>query len=172
MFRDTGPQKPKEQKQSVEWAIWFQWVLASTLGWLLGWFLVGELGVGAVIGLAQWLVLRQAIDDRFGWWILASAGGWIVGWGLIVSGILISPESGITSIVTGSVIGLAVGLAQWFVLRRVVSRAGWWVLASTAAWILGLAGLLGGTLVGAVVGAVTGFMLDWLLRLQHQYRSD
>jgi len=172
MFRDTGPPKPKEQKQSIEWIIWFQWVLASTLGWLLGWFLVGELGVGAVIGLAQWLVLRQSVD-RAGWWILASAGGWIVGWGLIVSGLLVSPESGMfTSIVSGGVIGLAMGLAQWPVLRRVVPQAGWWVLASTAGWILGLAGVLGSTLIGTVVGAVTGFMLDWLLRLQHQVRSD
>ena len=58
--------------------------------------------------------------------------------------------------------GPAVGIAQWLVLRQNLSRAGWWVLASTAGMALGLAGVNGvgwtvDEFVGfAVYGAITG----------------
>ncbi len=35
-------------------------------------------------------------------------------------------------------IGAAAGLTQWVVLRGHLSRAGWWILATIAGWILGL----------------------------------
>jgi len=33
-----------------------------------------------------------------------------------------------------AVVGTVVGMAQWFVLRRYVAQAGWWIAASTASW--------------------------------------
>lgn len=96
---------PDQKMPSIEWAIWFQWVLATTVGWIVGWAIGGELGIGTVIGIAQ-----------------------------------------------------------WFVLRRLVYQAGWWVLVSALGWTIGLTGILGMTVVGAVVGALTGFALDFLLR--------
>ena len=52
------------------------------------------------------------------WWVLASAVGF-------------------------AVVRAGVGIAQWFVLRRHVSRAGWWVLASTVGYAVAGAGILG-----------------------------
>ena len=142
---------------------WFQWLLATTLGWLLG-FLIGEIGVGVVVGIGQWLVLRQRIHQA-GLVGMASTVGWAVGWALIVTGVVISPEAGvIASLVAGTVLGVMLGIAQWLVLRRMVHYAGWWVLANAIGWAIGLTGILGATVVGAVVGAVTGFALDFLLR--------
>ena len=76
--------------------------------------------------------------------------------------------------VIGFVGGAIAGLMQWFVLRQQVSRAGWWVLASTVSWaVLGLVaeGMIrrfltfGVGLAGGVVGlGVTGLALVWLLR--------
>jgi hypothetical protein len=78
---------------------------------------------------------------------------------------------------------------QWFVLRRQVTRAGWWVVASTVGLVVAGAGVLasiqyfldaflseikpgfgpGDAAVGlilslAIYGAITGAVLVWLLR--------
>lgn len=79
----------------------------------------------------------------------------------------------------------SIGLAQWWVLRRHIRRAGLWVWANALAWLGGLAvpfvglalvpddsplgvwiavGALCGLLLGAVVGAITGLALLRLLR--------
>jgi hypothetical protein len=72
--------------------------------------------------------------------------------------------------------GAVRGILQWLVLRGKVSRAGWWVLASTVGWALGMTVsrvipwgddsdvLLPMVVTGAVMGAVTGGALVWLLR--------
>lgn len=152
------------QPTSIEWAMLFQWVLATTLGWLLGLIFFGELGIGVAVGLAQWLVLRQVIR-RAGWWILASTVGWGIGWAIIVTGLVVPPNgTGLTALISGAILGIYIGLAQWIVLRRNVAQAGWWLPASIAGWMMGLLGLFGTILTGAVVGVVTGLMLDWLLR--------
>jgi len=74
--------------------------------------------------------------------------------------------------VVGALGGAVVGILQWLVLRRQVSRAGWWVLASTVGLGLSMAvagafldmELVGLLVGGAVLGAVTGGALVWLLR--------
>ena len=73
--------------------------------------------------------------------------------------------------------GAVTGILQWLVLRGKVSRAGWWVLASTVGWGLSMGmsiaipsgeteegGLLSLVVTGAVMGAITGAALVWLLR--------
>ena len=65
-----------------------------------------------------------------------------------------------------SIFGTVVGVLQWLVLRRQVPRAGWWVLASTVGWVVGLplGDINGPPGLGAVYGAFTGTALVWLLR--------
>jgi hypothetical protein len=160
---DSRPEQEQE-RYSIEWALWFQWVLATTLGWVLGWALVGQLAIGGAVGIGQWLVLRR-LGPHTVWWIFASTLGWLAGWLLVVSGFIVPPDgTGLTTVISGAVLGTAMGLAQWLVLRRWVHDAGWWVFASVVAWTVALTGLLGSTIVGAIVGALTGFLLDWLLR--------
>jgi len=170
----------KQESLGIGWGFWLLWVLASTVGWLFGFF-VGSVGgyavmeilpsyalvawggvaEGAGVGIFQWLVLRRRVS-RAGWWVLASilglAGGAVVGTTAVA---LAGGDPTTWGVVGGWVVGGAMaGLMQWFVLRRQVSRAGCWVLASTVGWAVSTVSMA----YGVGLGAVTGLALVWLLR--------
>lgn len=88
------------------------------------------------------------------------------------------------AIVLGLALLRSLGCAQWWVLRRYLSRARTWILANALAWLVGLArcvpvmsaliteesstaaaaiGIGAGLLMGATVAAVTGCFLLWML---------
>jgi len=155
---------PPQPRTTIDWTIWIQWVLATTVGWVLGLVLGGEMGIGILVGLTQWLVLRRYFPGA-GWWVLASGIGWLAGWAIVTSGLIVPPGGGLlTSIVTGAVFGVTLGVAQWFVLRGWVKLASIWILLSIPGWTIGLIGLLGSMLAGAVAGAITGLAFDFLMR--------
>ena len=176
------------ERNQIGWAIWLVWVLMTTMGWALG-FLIGfvlgsiigdvlgdwsfplffGIGLGICIGVLQWLLLRGYVS-RAGWWVLTSAAG---GYGIALAGFEVLNSLGALLSLIGVVAlgGAVTGILQWLVLRGQVSRAGWWVLASTVGWGLSMA--VAGVLEepfsmslfgGAVLGAVTGGALVWLLR--------
>ena len=81
----------------------------------------------------------------------------------------------------GVSVGLLVGIAQWIALKVQFRQAGWWILASTAGYALGLLAAVNapvaipvggaiifgpefGGLIGAVSGVFTGITLVWLLK--------
>jgi hypothetical protein len=190
-------------ESQAEWGFWLGWVVASTVGIILGLILgfglgltiggfdnefgvlrtiLGEFMFGAAIGfgvgILQWLVLRRRVSG-VGWWVLASTAGLAGARGGAAA--LASGNSEVLGsyawLVAAMALGGAVtGILQWLVLRGKVSRAGWWVLASTVGWALGFAVMdagaelvgvdciLGALLPGPVLGAVTGGALVWLLR--------
>lgn len=157
--------KPEQQQTQFEWTFWLQWLLATALGWLVGLFLLGEAGIGASVGLAQWLVLRREFTNA-GWWILVSAVAWLVGWEIIVDGQLLTPGADlISSLIVGAVMGLVLGLGQWLLLRRWTQSASMWIPANLSAWSVAFTGIFGGAIIaGIVVGAVTGLVLELLRR--------
>jgi hypothetical protein len=72
-----------------------------------------------------------------------------------------------------SVMGALIGLLQWFLLRRSLPRAGWWVLASALGWglidpIIGLpfTGFFDILAIGFFPGVTTAFCLWFLFRQQ------
>jgi hypothetical protein len=148
----TEQEKPK-QPPGFDRTLWLTWILVSTLGWLLSWTLLHELTVGPLLGIGQWLVLRSRVRQA-GWWILASTLGWFAGETIIIS--LLPAVTG-SVVFTGAIWGLALGIPQWFLLRRWFYGAAWWIVSSTLAWAIGP--ILGPSLVGAVVGAITGVTL-------------
>jgi hypothetical protein len=196
-----------EQVQ-IGWRFWLWWVLASTAGFAVGsivifvgsfvgamagwmgrtgaipgWMVGGVVVAGAAIGIAQWLVLQQQVSQS-GRWILASTVGFTVGF-IVPAAMYIfdaySVGRAVSGVVFGAVLGASIGIAQWFALRRHVSRAGWWVLASTvgsavggaflAALVLDLIGTVSLVLGLAMLvlslvpyGAITGGAMVWLLR--------
>ena len=143
---------------SVNQSFRIKWMLASVVGCAVGLsigavvaLVLSPIGVnlglvwvvvGASVGVAQWLVLREQIC-RAGWWVVASIVGWSMGWGvgfpLTVS--LFERSSVISDLVYVVAIWLGVGAwigaVQWLVLRRQVHQAGWWMLASAVGWVTG-----------------------------------
>lgn len=156
---------------------------------------VAAIAEGSVVGLAQWRVLHRplpTLTQRS--WVVASALGsliaWVVGMTLgALGGDLIGAGDGATGLIFGALLGPLVGallgVAQWWMLRRYVQRAGWWVLANAVAWTAGMAIIfaatnlvqehtsvtltaaiwaVSGILAGATVAALHGLVLVWLLR--------
>jgi hypothetical protein len=130
-------------------------------------------------GFMQWLVLRRHIPAA-GWWVPASALGFPIA--LVVADGASRRLDIATPILMGVLFGVLSGILPWIVLRRKITRAGWWVpahlLGSLVGGALGIiafhaVGLIGfyqfdwaaaGAMFGAGLGATTGITLVWLLR--------
>lgn len=152
---------PERRDLSFDWALWFLWIMATTLGWLVTNFLtvgVSYVAAGFAISLLQYFVLQHRIKDAWRW-VAAGTIGWAVGWFIVLFAL---PDG--LDLLNGVVVGLAVGLAGWLILRREVRWAGWWIVISVVGWTTGL-GLLPGFLsTGSTAGALTGIALELLLR--------
>ena len=61
-------------------------------------------------------------------------------------------ENGIPDRAFVAPVGVVVGTAQWLVLRHHVSRAAWWILATTVSSVVCNDRLLGGILYGLITG--------------------
>jgi hypothetical protein len=175
------------------WAFWLMWVLANSVAWIvgmavlwvlsfilgplmqgpfgtLGWIIAGAL-VGAFFGVNQWFLFRPLGANTIGkwahWWFLATIAGWSIAIAVVIG---LGTGENLGFPVIGAVIGISVGIPQWFVLRPYAQKAEWWGVANTAGWIMGLALLdvldqaIAFPLVGVASGALTGGMMVWLLR--------
>ena len=172
---------------------------AGVAGVLLAFLLA--VGSGALeatlVGLAQWWAMHPWFPTltRRAWWLATLAGALVAyALGYLPSTLMSLGEEASQAPVAeppqwivlllaaglGAVAGAVLSLAQWWVLRRHVPGAGWWVPANMLAWLVGmpiifwgidvaqqvqplglmillLAGCL--LLTGAVVGAVHGAAL-------------
>lgn len=142
---------------------------------------------GAALGAGQALVLRRALPAlNVRLWVSATAVAASVAYLLGLA-----PTTWAASLPTwpplvlwpvaavlGGALLLSIGFAQWLMLRRHLPRSAWWIGASAAAWLAGLAvflgvtmplwqpgqptaliiliGVFGGLLMAAVTSAVTG----------------
>jgi hypothetical protein len=106
-----------------------------------------EATFGAVLGTAQWLVLRRAF--RATWWMPATCLGWAIAGatgGFLAGGSVstIGPDEGPVPPIVAALVGVpliaaSLGGLQWLILRREVDGAGSWPVASLFGLILGLA---------------------------------
>jgi Na+/melibiose symporter-like transporter len=135
--------------------VWVQWVAANIAGFLVTFVLLalldGFLGTaatgdvightivfvvgGILFGVFQWLALRHHISLSGGNIICNTVactvgliGGFIGGYALAGP-----PFDFVGSVI---MVGLLGGIVQWLVLRRQVSSAGWWFVASVAGFLL------------------------------------
>ena len=193
------------ERNRFGWGFGLLWVFLSAIGWYIGFvmgFLAGfapielightPLGeglaacvsgilIGAVVGIFQWVILRERVPGA-GRWVWASIVGLAVAGGVVGPLLLVGGGNAdfgsLAAVLVVALGGAVTGMLQRPVLRGQVSRSGWWVLASTVGWGLGMAvtgagmnalavgdfcGLMG-FFGGAVLGAVTGGALFWLLR--------
>jgi hypothetical protein len=150
---------------------------------IFGYSMLGA-GLGSMVGLMQRIVLRRYVS-RSGWWVLASTAGFAVafGGGYVVAVVALGySDEGLGNLdmllgytVVVAIGGAVTGILQWWVLRGKVSRAGWWVVASTVGWGLSMvaagiievvlaAGFFAPPAAGVLLGGITGGALVWLLR--------
>ena len=136
-------------KSSATWQFWAGWGLAFIglpLGGLAATALVGGVttpldgaiggvATGAVIGLAQWLVLRRRLALT-PWWIAATAAGMGAGLALGIA-LLGTDTAGITLPLRGLVTGAGIGIAQFALLRGSSTRALVWPLVVACGWAIG-----------------------------------
>jgi hypothetical protein len=181
-----------------ETGLWLAWTFATALGMIIGYlplaFLVGslDLGVariivpiiaGALLGLAQWLVLRPYVSKSYDW-ILNHAVGWMVGFTLGLFVVQLLSKTSIGMLVGFMAFGLIVALFQYPVLRREIPHLGTWILANIIGWTLGafLSQLVASAvfrtvlpttftsilvtvgITGLVAGAITALALIWIVR--------
>ena len=135
--------------------------MATAAGWVIGRFLFPNIAfivIGIALGVMQWFVLQHRIRAAR-WWIVATAIGWTLGSMILLVGIRDD-----MNLISGVIIGITTGTAQWLILRREVYWSVWWIVIGVVAWTTGLALLPGLFLTGVMVGVVTGFALELLLR--------
>ncbi|MDX9993517.1 MAG: hypothetical protein RBS68_15855 [Anaerolineales bacterium] len=181
-----------------EWKLWLGWTLTTGLGLLIGFlpsgFLAQAFGLGLarvlspllagiLIGMGQWLILRNYLSDC-SQWIPAAGAAWAIGYAVGIYIFQIFPpglEYGLLGVI---LFGLVAGGLQWPLLRREIPQIVPWLLANVLGWSLGfllslwvtnslsaalagsafLASLLSLTLTGFVAGAVVGLALVWIVR--------
>ncbi len=145
--------------------LWFLWIMATSVGWVLGRLLLPNLAMvttGLAIGILQWFLLQRYFKKAWQW-ILATTAGWTLGSTITFALIPVGME-----FLAGLVIGSVIGIAQWLILRREVHWAGWWVIINIIAWTTGLAFLPGLISTGALVGLITATALALLLNVPKQ----
>ncbi len=173
------------------WKLWILWTLANVLAFAIGitvslvvYRAVGEIAasaaLGIVVGVFQWLVLRNRLLQTR-WWIMSNALGVPLGFAAVEALNHYAP-GGWKIVLAGDLrflaLGLIVGFAQWIVLKRVLRKAGWWTLANVLGWSLGwyatylialvlpefFAILVGYAVIGLIYGIITGLALILFIR--------
>jgi hypothetical protein len=180
---------------------WAMWTLASAIGLIVGGMVslpiaygLGEIVADAVneslgfavagalfgifvgggLGAGQQLVLRSRTDWSRNW-ALASAAAtalvWAIAFPLFIS--VGEPASTPSGAAIAVLFGLALGVAQWLVMRNQLPGSGRWIVISTVslALAIGLALSLDGEgrellafgAAGLLAGALTGLGMAWLL---------
>lgn len=170
---------------------------AATIGLTFLFAVLSGVVEATVVGLAQWWALHPWFPavGRRAWWLATLAGALIAYvLGYLPSTLMdLGADAGAAPVVEppqwvvlllaaglGAVGGAVLSFAQWLVLRRVVTGAGWWIPANMLAWAAGMPLIFWGidlaqrgqplwqslllmaaTLLsaGAVVGAIHGLAL-------------
>jgi hypothetical protein len=159
---------------------------------------------GLIVGVGQRLALRGVVS----WtneWVRSTVIGWAVGGAIL----MLFTRIGYSEIVEGSnatlfIAGLlawfgcgaGIGVGQWLVLRQHLSKAGWWIVASSLGWglsslaalvaisngphltklmetggIIGVATilLLVGPVISSIPGIITGLALRFLISKENRH---
>jgi ABC-type tungstate transport system substrate-binding protein len=97
--------------------------------------------ISLLTGVLQYALLRRYLP-RMGWWVLVTAAGWFLGVLLIALPAWLGwTDASLNNLdLILLLMGLAIGITQWMLLRRRLALAGWWIAASALGW--GLLGLI------------------------------
>lgn len=128
--------------------------------------------IGLFTGVFQYALLRRYLP-HMAWWIAATLLGWLLPFivGFVFTAII---PHGLDPAISWEVLGVAligmtIGLPQWWMLRKRVHHAAWWILANGIGWaMVGLLNHLSSehfavlSAVALIPAIVTGIVC-WLL---------
>jgi hypothetical protein len=91
--------------------------------------------IGLLMGVLQYVLLCRYLP-RMAWWIAATFVGWLLPFvlGSIITAFLARGSSTLSIMFGLSLIGVTIALPQWWLLRRRVHHAFWWILAYGLGW--------------------------------------
>jgi hypothetical protein len=171
------------------WFFYFGWVALNASAVIMAWYITfaimslvtGEDDslilyllfpiIGLLTGILQYILLRRYLP-HMGWWIAATFLGWLMPfvWFFIFSRLFIPGSSTVRIVLGMIVLGTTVALPQWWLLRKRVQHAWWWVLVFGLAWgmvglydLLTLSDLFPVLLGFAIVPAIATSIACWLL---------
>jgi hypothetical protein len=190
MLKDRGPWGA--------WSLLAAWILASCIGWAAG-VAIGLLvtyvasqvpwlnedralayamlvGLGIALGAAQAVVLRHLLPQA-GRWVAATLAGYLLCLLIIVgsNSARFAREGLGDDVVLLALLGGAVGICQWWILRGRYRHAGLWVAATVVGFLSLLWAiadpahsmgeyLMKMTALGTLKSIVPGAALVWLVR--------
>ncbi len=188
-----------DQPNSVGgWSLLAAWICASAIGWAAGlaggtlltmaaadltWVnedrfftLATLISLGLTIGAAQSMVLRRYLPQPVRW-VAATLAGHLLCLIIIIGGNLtrLGAVGAWDDVLLLGLLGAAIGVPQWWVLRQHYRMAGLWVLGIAVGFLWFVWMLIDpshspgelvvrGTLIGALAAAVTGVTLVRLVR--------
>jgi hypothetical protein len=170
------------------WFFYFGWValnaMAVIIAFYITWAIMSLLTetedsylyllfpiIGLLTGILQYILLRRYLP-HMGGWIAATFLGWLMPFVIlfIFSKLLIPGSSTVWIVLGMMVLGTTVALPQWWLLRKRVQHAWWWVLVFGLAWgmvglydLLTLSDLFPVLLGFAIVPAIATSIACWLL---------
>ena len=127
--------------------------------------------MGLLTGVLQYELLRRYFP-RMRSWVAATIGGWLLGAFLILTHGWLNPTNTVLSLdLAFLIMGLAIGVGQWLLLRQRLPRSGWWIGANVVGWsILALVtngnsmGQFGLFALGLLPACATALMLALLIK--------
>lgn len=119
--------------------------------------LTSAVGLGLVVGFAQWFIVRRSVVIRAIVWLGVTMLAFLF---TILVGLLMKFENNtIWEVVLRSfIIGMTLGVLQWIVLYKKINRAYLWIGISVMSWII--AGLAVGVLTRAIEATVVRILLS------------
>jgi hypothetical protein len=178
-----------------------RWVIANIIGWTVGLYFgvlnpicFAGAGVvaGLVLGASQWWALRSTslghkgedenylplvsthVSQPARQWIISTFAGAALGLfpALVLAGVLVFLSNNVAALFAGAVLGLAVGIGQWMILKHISDRAVLWLVVNAvggaACGWLTLTPIIRGLPLGMVIGAalfgyLTGRVLERIM---------
>ena len=177
-----------------------RWVLANVVGWTVGLyagvlnpicFAGAGIVAGLVLGASQWWALRNtpfginpAVNEAFipnipthisqnaRQWIISTFAGAAVGLipALILAAVFFFFSNSFAALLAGAVLGLAVGLGQWMILKHMSQRFALWLAVNTlggavCGWLT-LTPIIRGLPLGMLLGsAFFGYLTGRVMKL-------
>jgi hypothetical protein len=152
--------------------------LSYTLRWYASVF-IEAIASGFCVGLAQYLLLRNELNEAAAWWIPATlfgsvagvAAGSVIGWGFIPAYVLTYVVLGdarpllfLSLVAASGVEGIVLGLSQRLVLEKSLGNTRLWVVvniigAMAAGAVVSGTALFGAPFVAIGVAALAGSLL-------------